>query len=199
MTVIIGILDKKNRKTYVGGDGVTVAGTYIVTTDKDKIVQLNSNCIIAGSGYSLKSSIISAFPDKVLEGLPATYDETVAFKLRTNLISVLEEHGLVSKVGEDSNLSKWEGCFTVAFCDQLFNLSSSLHITDYANEESDENYGFVFNGCAELEAEVYMRALYEFFPDMDPIEMITRTIENCKHYDININPSTLTTIKVVEW
>lgn len=200
MTLQIGLLDKKNRKTYVAADGVITQGSTIVRTDYDKIVQVSPNLLIGWAGYALKGDVLRAFPERITKDIH-NGNFAAPYKLRQNLISLFEEHaGFSSDYAENNGVMKeWEGQYVIALYDRLYETGPwfTPSVPTYLGDGT--RYQIATAGSGSYDAEIVMKLLYSKNTEIEPTALIEEAFSFVAKHDTIIGPSTATVIKSIEW
>lgn len=189
MTIIIGLMDKKNRRTYLACDGaVTGDNGDIFETDNDKILKVSDYFIIGITGPSSIQLILEHNLDILLKDLT---DENFVIQFKRNVLEIYDKER--KKLDENNNI---DGNFIVAYKDKLYWCSTS--VSCQKRHISHNCFEFTFAGCAQDYAKSFLSAL-STYTDLDPEDYLEKTIEHCKTVNYYISPSTKTTIKYIDW
>lgn len=122
MTVIIGLIDTKLNKAYIGSDGVIQIGTIVAEKNKNKIFRLNDSILIGFSGDLIISDTIKANADNLIIGIEIN-DPKFSYKFRKNLIRILKEEEIKPESGHCYSMSA-----IILYENKLFCLSGDTSV-----------------------------------------------------------------------
>lgn len=175
MTAIIGLVDRKSGKVYIGGDSAA-SDEYSIYVQKESKVFRVGEFVLATSG-SIRAAQILRY--RLIEHLTPMGDVEVAEYMGTVFVDavrqVLKEHGY-SLVKD--NREEFEGAdFLVGYAGLLFGFMEDFHFHQYAN-------GLDACGAGREYALGAMAALYK----LPPRERILKSLKVASQFCWSVKP-----------
>lgn len=176
MTCIVGIVDKKTKITYIGGDSLGSTDSFKVVRKDRKVFKLkNSKNVCVGFTSSFRMGDILRYnselstPDEILT------HETVVTKFVPRIIKVFSENGY-----QRNNSNVISGStFLIAQEDRLFKVDS-----DYQVGEANDLYDAC--GCGYIAALASLNTTEKM--NMSPIERLRLALQSATKYIPGVEP-----------
>lgn len=172
MTCIVGIVDKKNKCVYIGGDSAGVAG-YSISIRTDKKV-FKKDEFVFGFTSSFRMGQILRYN----LSLPKYHPDTDIFEYMVK--DVVEAiRGCFDNYGYkkiESNVDSG-GTFLVGFKDRLFQIDSDFQVGENVN-------GYNAVGCGD---DIALGSLYTTKIDDDVTTRITKSLEAAAYHSAGVS------------
>lgn len=176
MTCIVGIVDKENGVTYIGGDSLGSSSSFKCVRNDRKVFKVkgsNNSCI--GFTTSYRMGNLLTYCGNLIPENEILNHETMVVNFVPRIIKLFGSHGFQeNKSGELSG-----GTFLVAQDDRLFKIQS-----DYQVEEHIENYNAC--GCGSIAALGSLHSTSKL--NLSPIERIRLSLQAATAFIPGVEP-----------
>lgn len=176
MTCIVGVVDKKTKTTYIGGDSLGSNDNFKIVRKDRKVFKLkNSKNVCVGFTSSFRMGDILRYDSELSTPEENLTHETVVTKFVPRIIKVFSENGYQQT---NSGVIKG-GTFLIAQEDRLYNIGS-----DYQVGESDDLYDAC--GCGDIAALSSLHTTEKM--NMSPIDRIRLALQSATKINPKVGP-----------
>ena len=176
MTCIVGLIDKKTKTTYIGGDSLGSCDSFKVVRKDKKVFKLkNSNNVCLGFTSSFRMGDILRYNTNLTKPEDVINHENLVVNFVPKLIEEFSKFGYQKT---SSNVISG-GTFLIAQKDKLFKIDC-----DYQVAESDDLYDATGSGQTAALASLFTTSKM----DITPIERIRLALQAATKWIPSVAP-----------